>query len=62
MVAILDYLHKKGQGIIEYALILSFVVGIGMMLNGSNLSGAVKSTFDSVASLLSGSSTNTASA
>lgn len=53
---------QKGQGIVEYALILAFVVGIAMMLNGSNLGGAVKDTFDKVASLLGGSSTNTASA
>lgn len=47
-------LKEKGQGIIEYALLLAFVVGIAMMLNGTNLGGAVKDTFDSVASLLGG--------
>ena len=42
--------HKqKGQGIVEYALLLAFVVGIAMMLNGANLGGAVKDTFDKVA-------------
>ena len=45
---------EKGQGIVEYALILAFVVGIGMMLNGSNLGGAVIGVFDDVAAVLSG--------
>ena len=30
---------QKGQGIVEYALLLAFVVGIAMMLNGANLGG-----------------------
>jgi Flp pilus assembly pilin Flp len=47
---------QKGQGIVEYALLLAFIVGIAMMLNGANLSGAVKDTFDSVANLLGGES------
>lgn len=46
--------HKKGQGIIEYALLLAFVVGIAMMLNGANLGGAVKGVFDDVAAVLGG--------
>ena len=41
---------QKGQGIVEYALLLAFVVGIAMMLNGANLGGAVKGVFDDVAS------------
>ncbi len=45
---------QKGQGIVEYALLLAFVVGIAMMLNGSNLGGAVKGVFDDVASVLGG--------
>ena len=45
---------QKGQGIVEYALLLAFVVGIAMMLNGSNLGGAVKDTFDNVAVALGG--------
>ena len=46
--------HKKGQGIVEYALLLAFVVGIAMMLNGANLGGAVKGVFDDVAAVLGG--------
>lgn len=47
-------IKQKGQGIIEYAVLLAFIVGLAVMLNGANLSGAVKDTFDSVASLLHG--------
>ena len=43
---------QKAQGIVEYALLLAFVVGIAMMLNGANLGDAVKDTFDKVASVL----------
>jgi len=54
---LLDLKRKqKGQGIVEYALLLAFVVGIAMMLNGANLGDAVKGTFDSVANLLGGES------
>ena len=31
MVEIRCYLNKKGQGIVEYALLLAFIVGIAMM-------------------------------
>ena len=44
----------KGQGIVEYALLLAFVVGIAMMLQGVGLANAVKDTFDDVANLLKG--------
>ena len=47
-------IKQKGQGIVEYALLLAFIVGIAMMLNGGGLANAVKDTFDSVASLLAG--------
>ena len=58
MVKISNYLKQNGQGIVEYALLLAFVVGIAMMLNGSNLGAAVKNTFDTVASYLSGEEQN----
>ena len=45
---------QKGQGIVEYALLLAFIVGLAMMLNSANLSGEVKDTFDKVAALLGG--------
>ena len=43
---------QTGQGIVEYALILAFVVGIAMMLNTSNLGGAILAVFDDVADYL----------
>ena len=54
MKTIRNYLDRKGQGIVEYAMLLSFIVGLAMMLNGANLSGSVKGVFDDVAALLSG--------
>ena len=45
---------QKGQGIVEYALLLAFIVGLAMMLNGANLGGAVKGVFDDVAMVLAG--------
>ena len=48
---------QKGQGIVEYALLLAFVVGIAMMLNGADLGGAVKGAFDEVAKVVAGEST-----
>ena len=50
--------NKKGQGIVEYALLLAFIVGIAMMLNGANLGGAVKGVFDDLAAVLGGKSEN----
>ena len=47
-----DYLHRKGQGIVEYALLLAFVVGIAMMLSNSNIGSAVNRVFDDVADYL----------
>ncbi|MBQ6744028.1 MAG: hypothetical protein IJR05_04670 [Acidaminococcaceae bacterium] len=58
MVAICDYLklklRQKGQGIVEYALLLAFIVGIAMMLNGVGLKDAVVGVFDDVAEVLAG--------
>lgn len=46
---------QKGQGIIEYALILAFVVGVGGLLysnaNGS-LADSIRSVFNNVDTLL----------
>ena len=48
-------INKKGQGIVEYALILAFVVGIAMItLKGVNLGSAVIGVFDDVAAFLGG--------
>lgn len=48
LIKIRNMLKQKGQGIIENALILAFVVGIGMMLKGANLGDAVNGVFDNV--------------
>lgn len=45
---------QKGQGIVEYALILAFVVGIAMMLNSTSLSRSINDTFREVAIFLKG--------
>ena len=45
--------QQKGQGIVEYALLLAFVVGIAMLLNSSNIGGAVKGVFDDVVTVFS---------
>ncbi len=60
MVYILDYFKRKqkGQGIVEYAILLAFIVGIAIMLNGANLGGAVKDTFDTVARYFKGEEQN----
>ena len=54
LVKMRNIVKQKGQGIVEYALLLAFVVGIAMMLNGADLGGAVNKTFDMVAEALSG--------
>ena len=57
MVKAVSYLKQKqkGQGIVEYALLLAFVVGIAMMLNGVNLGSAIKGVYEDVANVLFGS-------
>ncbi len=57
LIKIRNMLKQKGQGIVEYALLLAFIVGLAVMLNGTGISGEVKNTFDSVASLLGGEKT-----
>lgn len=49
---------QKGQGIVEYALLLAFVVALAMILSGGNLGGAVKDTFDNVVAVLTGEKTD----
>lgn len=45
------YLSQRGQGIVEYALLLAFVVVLVIVMqsdNGSSLSDAIKGVFDKV--------------
>ena len=47
------YLGEKGQGMVEYALILAFVVGIAVVLSSdSGIKGALNTVFGNVASNL----------
>ena len=43
---------KKGQGIVEYAILLAFIVGLAVMLQGVGLAKAVTDVFDDVADFL----------
>ena len=54
------YMSQKAQGIVEYALILAFVVVVAAaLLKGGDLSTAVKNIFDNTASQLSNASSGT---
>ena len=57
----LRYLNNKGQGIVEYALILVFVVAIAAAVlttdTNSGIGKALKDAFDSVANALKGTTT-----
>ena len=56
------YMSQKAQGIVEYALILAFVVVVAAaLLSGGDLSNAVKGIFDNTASQLSNASSATSS-
>ena len=45
------FFTEKGQGIVEYALLLAFVVAIAVYaMNDSGLGGAIKSNFSTTAS------------
>ena len=47
------YMSQKAQGIVEYALILAFVVVVAAaLINGGNLSNAVKDIFGNTANQL----------
>lgn len=51
------YLSQRAQGIVEYALILAFVVGLAAyMSDASGMGGAIQGVFDKVTSALNGSS------
>ncbi len=54
---------EKGQGMVEYALIIAFVAGIAIVALNNGLGGAIKNAFSGAASMVSSASqaaTNTA--
>ncbi|MCR5177122.1 MAG: hypothetical protein K6C05_09780 [Anaerovibrio sp.] len=58
----LRYLAQKGQGMVEYALILAFIVGIAAYMTSSNgIGSAIKTTFSNVTSTLNNANTNSTS-
>ena len=54
------YMTQRAQGIVEYAIIIAFVIAIGWALLGTSdgPSVVIKGIFDSLKSLLSSASTN----
>ena len=46
------YLSEKGQGIVEYALLLVFVVGIAVVVLNTDLTTSIKAAFTKVTSNL----------
>ena len=51
LISMREYFKGKGQGIVEYALMLAFVVAIAVYgLNQSGLGTAIKSNFSTTAS------------
>ena len=55
LVSIRSYLKEKGQGIVEYAVLLAFVVAVAAYVfgNNSSLKTAVSDTFSNTTSTLS---------
>ena len=50
---IMRYLEQKGQGMVEYALILAFVVAVAVALTGNDgIRGAIETTFGNVTETL----------
>lgn len=61
LVSLRRFFKEKGQGIVEYAVLLAFVVAIAAwLLSGDNsLKEEVSGTFSKTVSTLQGGSTNT---
>ena len=54
MIQFREFFNRKGQGIVEYAVLLAVIVGLAVLLNDGSISGEVKGSFDSVAALFRG--------
>ena len=46
------YLSEKGQGLVEYALLLVFVVGVAVVVLNTDLTTSIKAAFNKVTSNL----------
>jgi pilus assembly protein Flp/PilA len=46
------YLSEKGQGLVEYALLLVFVVGVAVVVLNTDLTTSIKAAFNKVTSKL----------
>ena len=47
-------LSQKGQGMVEYALIIAFVAGIALVALNTNLGDAIKGAFSSATTAING--------
>ena len=54
MIKISKYLKQKGQGIVEYAILLAFILGIAVFLQSGGLKDSVVGVFDKAAAVLAG--------
>lgn len=54
MVQIRQYLNRKGQGIVEYAVLLALIVGIAVFLNDGSIGEGVQGSFDNIVALFKG--------
>ena len=53
------YMSQKAQGMVEYALIIAFVVALAIALtNSSGLKSAIEGVFGSAANQINGTSSN----
>ena len=54
MIQLRKYFNKKGQGVVEYAVLLAFIVGLAVFLNGGGIGNGVQGVFDNMAAFLRG--------
>jgi len=54
MIKISNYLKQKGQGIVEYAILLAFILGVAVLLQSGGLKDSVVGIFDKAAAVLAG--------
>lgn len=54
MIQFRECLNRKGQGIVEYAILLAVIVGLAVFLNDGSIGSAVQGSFDNVVALFRG--------